>query len=59
MQPVIYRSRNYDIIIAFTLRYELYQTCRCKYEYNLVKNLPTHWETRKENRKINKNILAS
>ena len=60
MQLVIYRFRNQDIIIAFPLRRELCQTCRgrCKYECNLVKNLPTHWETGEENRETNKNILA-
>ena len=31
---------------------------RCKYECNLVKNLPTHWETGEENRETNENILA-
>ena len=56
VQPVICRSRNYDITIAFLFRRELCQTCR--YECSLVKNLPTPWETREENRKINKNILA-
>ena len=40
MQPVIYRSYDHDIIIAFPLRHELRQTCR--YECSLVKNLPTH-----------------
>ena len=48
MQSVTYRSRDHDITIAFPLRRELRQTCR--YEYNLVKNLPTHWETGEENR---------
>ena len=42
MQSVIYRSYNHNITIAFFLRHKLRQTYRCKYEYNLIKNLPTH-----------------
>ena len=30
----------------------------CKYEYNLVKNLSTHWEIGEENRETNETILA-
>ena len=56
VQSVICRSCNHDITIAFPLWRELRQTCR--YECSLVKNLPTHWETGKENREINENILA-
>ena len=56
VQPVIYRSRDHDITITFPLRRELRRTCR--YECNLVKNLPTHWETGEENRETNENILA-
>ena len=56
MQPVTYKSRDHAITIAFPLRCELCQTCRN--EYNLVKNLPTHWETGEENRETNENILA-
>ena len=51
MQPMIYKSHNHDITIAFPFRRELRQMC--KYECNLVKNLPTNWETRKENRVTN------
>ena len=51
-------SHGYDITIAFSLRRELWQTYGCRYEYSLVKNLPTHWETREKNREINENILA-
>ena len=60
VQPVICRSRDHDITIAFSLRREFRRTCRCRYryEYNLVKNLPTHWGTGEENRKTNENILA-
>ena len=58
MQPVIYRSRNYDIIIAFLLRQELCQTYKYKYECNLVENLPTHWEAKEENRETNENTLV-
>ena len=58
MQSVIYMSRVYDITIAFSLKRELRQTCRYKYECNLVKNLPTYWETGEENRETNENILA-
>ena len=58
VQPVIYKSRDHDITIAFSFGRELRQTYRCRYEYNLVKNLPTHWKTEKKNRKTNKNILA-
>ena len=51
-----YRSHDHDITIAILLRHELRQTCR--YKYNLVKNLSTHWEIKEENRKTNENILA-
>ena len=56
VEPVICRSRDHDITIAFLLRHELRQTC--KYECSLVKNLLTHWETEEENRETNENILA-
>ena len=56
MQPMTYRSRDHDITIAFLFRRELHQIY--KYKGNLVKNLPSHWETGEENRKINENILA-
>ena len=42
VEPVICRSRNYDIIIAFSFRHELRQTYRCRYECSLVKNHPTY-----------------
>ena len=58
MQPVIYKSCDHDIIIAFSLRHELRQTYRGRYEYNLIKNLLTYWETPKGNQKTNVNILA-
>ena len=57
VQPVTYKSRDHDITIAFFLRRELRQTCM--YKGNLVKNLPTHWESKEENQKTNENILAS
>ena len=47
-----------NITIVFPLRRELYQMCRCKYEYSLVKNLLIYWETEEENQETNKNILA-
>ena len=54
-----YRSRDYDITIAFPLRCELRQTCR--YECNLVKNPSTRWrETKEKNRtrdQLIKNLL--
>ena len=40
MQPVIYKSRDCDITIAFSLRHKLRQTF--KYECSLVKNLLTY-----------------
>ena len=58
MQSVIYRSLNHDIKIAFLLRHELRQACRCRCECNLLKNLSTFWKTREENREANENILA-
>ena len=60
MQLVICKSLDYDITIAFSLKYELRQTCRCrhKYESSLVKNLPNCWKNGEENWKTNKNILA-
>ena len=58
VQPVIYRSRDHDITIIFPFRRKLRQIYRRKYEYNLVKNLPTHWETGEENRETNENILT-
>ena len=58
MQPVIYRSHNHDITIAFPLKRELLQIYKYRYECNLVKNLPTHWEIGEENRETNENILA-
>ena len=58
MQPVICRSLDHDITIAFLLRCEPRQTYRYRYECNLVKNLPTHWENEEENRETNENILA-
>ena len=58
VQPVIYRSYDHDITIAFLSRHELCQACRFRYEYNLIKNLSTYWETEKENRETNENILA-
>ena len=56
VQLVIYKSHDHDIIIAFSLKHKLRQTCR--YEYSLIKNLSTYWETGDENRGTNKNILA-
>ena len=56
VQPVICKSHDNDIIIAFPLKRELRQTCR--YEYSLIKNLPTYWGTGEENRETNENILA-
>ena len=57
VEPVICRSRDHNITIAFPLRRKLRRTCR--YECSLVKNLPTQWrETGEENREINENILA-
>ena len=58
VQPVTYRSRDHDITIAFSFRRELRQTYRSKYEFNLVKNLPTDEKIGEKNRKTNKNILA-
>ena len=58
IQPMTYKSHNYDIIISFSFRYELRQTCRYRYECNLVKNLLIHWKTREKNRETNENILA-
>ena len=58
VQPVICRSLDHDITIAFPLRREPRRTYRYRYECNLVKNLPTHWGTGEENRKTNENILA-
>ena len=58
MQPVICKSRDHDITIAFPLEHELCRTYRCRYEYSLVKNLSTHLETGEENRETNENILA-
>ena len=60
MQSVICKSFDYDITIAFLLRYELRRTCKYKYRYecSLVKNLLTYLGTGKENRETNKNILA-
>ena len=57
---MIYLSLDPDIAITFSLRRKFRQTYRCKYkyEYNLVKNLPTHWGTGEENRETNENILA-
>ena len=45
VQPVIYESRDHDIITAFSLRRELRQTYKYRYKCSLVKNLLTHWET--------------
>ena len=56
VEPVICKSRDHDITIAFSLGRELRRTC--KYKCSLVKNLPTHWETKEENQETNKNILA-
>ena len=58
VQPVIYRSLNYDITIVFPLRRETRLTYRYRYECNLIKNLLTHWGTGVENRETNENILA-
>ena len=58
VQLVIYRSCDHDITIAFPLKRELRQTCRYRYECNLVKNLPTYWEIGEENRETKENILA-
>ena len=58
VEPVICRSRDYDITIVFPFRRELRRAYRCRYECSLVKNLSTHWKTGKENRETNENILA-
>ena len=58
MQPVICRSRDYNIAIAFPLRRELRQMYGCRFECSLVKNLPTHWGIGEENRETNEKILA-
>ena len=56
VQPMIWRSRDHDITIAFPFRRKLHWIYR--YECSLVKNLPTHWGTREENRETYKSILA-
>ena len=56
---MICKFYDHNITIAFPLRHELCQIYRYRYECNLVKNLSTYWETKEENREINKNILAS
>ena len=58
VQPMICRSCDHDITIVFPYGRELRQTYKCRYEYSLIKNLQTHWETEKENRETNENILA-
>ena len=58
VQPVICRSFDHNITIAFPLRRELRQTCRYRYECSLVKTLPTHWGTEEENQETNETILA-
>ena len=60
VQPVICRSLDHDITIAFPLRRELRRTYRCRYECSLVKNLPTQWETEEENQlnQSMKNLLT-
>ena len=59
VEPVISKSRDHDITIAFPFRRELRRAYRCRYECSLVKNLPTQWrETGEENRETNENILA-
>ena len=58
MQPVICRSCDRDITIAFPLKREFCQTYRCKDECSVVKNLSTHCEIGEENRETNENILA-
>ena len=58
VQCVICRSHDLNIIIFFSLRHKLRWSYRCRYEYSLVQNLSTHWETREENQETNKNILA-
>ena len=52
VQPVICRSLDHDIIIAFPpFRRKPHCTYRYRYDCNLVKNLPTQWkETGQENR---------
>ena len=42
VQSMICRSHDFDIIIAFFLKYKLRQMYRYKYEYSLVKNLLTY-----------------
>ena len=60
VQPVICRSLDHDITIAFPLRHDLRQTYRYRYRYecSLVKNPPIYWETEEENWDTNENILA-
>ena len=58
MQLMIYKSHNHKIEIAFPLKHEFRQRYRYKYKRSIIKNLPTNWETEKENQGTNENILV-